>query len=274
MASEPQEHICKSCGNHFTGSYCNLCGEKVILPQDRSFRTFLGSILIALTLADSKFLRTLWLMIRNPGFISREFAEGRRVKYLKPLSVFFVLNLVYFLVPTIQLFNASMRTQLNSFQGKIIMHGVANKMTELGFRDVQSFAVLYDQKSTGIAKMLVILFALVASLPLNIIYRSRNRYFTDHVALSVELVCFNLAINAFLLTVIMRLTGLGTYLDEFALTAIFITTNLYFLIRSGKVFYEERSFRLVFKSIFMIAILKLSLEIYRAILFYVTMWAL
>lgn len=274
MANQPEEHICKSCGNHFTGLYCNLCGEKVILPQDRSFRTFLGSILIALTLADSKFLRTLWQMIKNPGFISGEFAEGRRVKYLKPLSVFFVLNLVYFLVPTIQLFNASLRTQLNSFQSKMIMQRVALKMTELGFSDVQSFAVLYDQKSMGIAKMLVILFAVVASLPLNILYRSRNRYFTDHVALSVELVCFNLAINAFLLTLIMRLTGLGTYIGEVGLTAIFITTNLYFLIRSGIAFYEERGFTLLMKSIFMIAILKLSLEIYRAILFYVTIWSL
>lgn len=274
MADEIQEHICKSCGNHFTGLYCNLCGEKVIVPQDRSFRTFLGSILLALTLADSKFLRTLWPMVKTPGFISKEFAEGRRVKYLKPLSVFFLLNLVYFLVPTIQLFSASLRTQLNSYHGKMAMHAVASKMTELGFRDVQSFAVLYDQKSTGFAKMLVIMFAVIASLPLNIIYRSRNRFFTDHVGLSVEMVCFNLTINAFLLTLITRIFGLGLYLDELVLTCIFISTNLYFLIRSGIVFYGEKGIRLVLKSLFMIMILKLSLEMYRAILFYVTIWSL
>ncbi len=274
MENLPQEHICKSCGNQFTGFYCNLCGEKVIVPQDRSFRAFLGSILIALTLADSKFLRTLWLMVKNPGFISKQFAEGRRVKYLKPLSVFFVLNLIYFLVPSIQLFNASLRTQLNSFHGKLAVQPVANKMTELGFSDVNSFSLIYDQKTTGLAKMLVILFAILASLPLNLLYRSRNRYFTDHVGLSVELVCFNLFLNALFLSLIVRLSGLGAHLDELILTGIFVSTNLYFLIRSGRIFYEEKGFKLIAKSLFMILVLKVTLEVYRTILFYVTIGTL
>ena len=206
--------------------------------------------------------------------MAKEFAEGRRVKYLKPLSVFFLLNLFYFLVPTIQLFNASLRTQLNSFHGTMAAQAVANKMTALGFTNVQSFAILYDQKSTAFAKMLVIVFVVIASLPLNLIYRSRNRYFTDHVGLSVELVCFNLFINAMVLSLIFRLSGLGAYLDELVLTGIFITTNLYFLLRSGAEFYEEKWARLLLKSLFMIVVLKVSLEIYRAILFYVTLASL
>ena len=122
--------------------------------------------------------------------------------------------------------------------------------------------------------MLVIVFVVIASLPLNLIYRSRNRYFTDHVGLSVELVCFNLFINAMVLSLIFRLSGLGAYLDELVLTGIFITTNLYFLLRSGAEFYEEKWARLLLKSLFMIVVLKVSLEIYRAILFYVTLASL
>jgi hypothetical protein len=269
-----QEHICKNCGNHFTGFYCNLCGQKIILPQDRSFRKFLGSIFRAFTLADSKFLRTLWLIIRKPGFLSREFAEGRRVNYLTPLSVFFVLNLVYFLFPLIQLFNASLRTQVNSFHGRAAIQAVAEKMHKLQIHDVNSFALIYDQKTTGFAKMLVVVFAVLASLPLNFIYRSRQRYFTDHAGLAVELVCFNLAINALLLTLLVNLMRLGSYLDENVLTGIFITTNLYFLLRSGRIFYEQKGVMLVAKSLLMIVVLKVALEAYRAILFYVTMWSL
>ena len=196
-----QENNCKNCGNNFTGLYCNLCGEKVLLPQDRSFPSFLGNILSALTFADSKFIRTLWIVITKPGFLSREFTEGRRVKYLRPLSVFFVLNLIYFLFPIIQLFNASLRTQLNSVHGKYAAAPIAGKMTELGVHDITSFSLLYDQKTSGLAKMLVIVFAVLASIPLNLIYRSRHRYFTDHVGLAVELVCFNLFLNARTLTI-------------------------------------------------------------------------
>jgi len=269
-----QQNICKNCGNQFTGLYCNLCGEKVLVAQDRSFRTFLGNIVLAVTLADSKFIRSLWFLVKSPGFISKEFAEGRRVKYLKPLSVFFVLNLIYFLFPIIQLFNASLRTQINAFHGKLAIPIVAAKMNELGHSGIASFSVIYDQKTTALAKLMVIVFVIISSLPLNLIYRSRNRYFTDHLGLAVELACFNLAINAILLTVTVNILGLGAYLDEAVLTGIFISTNLYFLVRSGRVFYDERGLRLVLKSVLMILVLKASLELYRAILFYVTIWSL
>lgn len=274
MNGVEEKNICKSCGNSFSGLYCNQCGEKIILPQDRSFRSFLSGILVALTFTDTKFIKSLWLTVSRPGFLSLEFAEGRRVKYLRPLSLFFLLNLVYFLFPIIQLFSASLRTQLNSFHGKYAVPVIAAKMTEMGITDIGSFALIFDQKTGGLAKMLVIVFAILVSLPLNLIYRSRNRYFTDHVGLAVELVCFNLFINAILLSVIVGLFHLGPWLTEFGLTGILLTTNLYFLLRSGYTFYQDRRIKLVLRSLLMIGVLKISLELYRAVLFYVTMWSL
>ncbi|MBL7850385.1 MAG: DUF3667 domain-containing protein [Cyclobacteriaceae bacterium] len=267
-------HTCKSCGNQFTGYYCNLCGEKVILPQDRSLKTFLSGILIALTFADSKFFKSISLVVLRPGFLSKEFAEGRRVNYLRPMSLFFLLNLVYFIFPIVQLFNATLRTQLNSFHGKYGVSTLAAKMTEMGIRDIGSFALVYDQKTGGLAKMLVIVYAILVSLPLNLIYRTRNRYFTDHVGLSVELVCFNLFINALLLSLITGVFGLGAYVNEVVLTTLLVTTNLYFIVRSGITFYEDKGFKLVLRSLLMLGVLKIALEAYRAILFYVTLWSL
>src|SRR5687768_8601619 len=86
-------HTCKSCGHEFTGLYCNICGEKVLEPRDRTLKTFLSQIQLALTFTDNKFLKSLKLMITRPGFLSREFVEGRRVPYARPIQVFFVLNL-------------------------------------------------------------------------------------------------------------------------------------------------------------------------------------
>jgi hypothetical protein len=89
-----------------------------------------------------------------------------------------------------------------------------------------------------------------------------------------ELACFNLFINAICLTVITSVLGLGLYLNELNLTFIFICTNLYFLIRGNATFYGEKGWRLILKSVVIIIFLKIALEIYRAILFYVTMWLL
>jgi hypothetical protein len=87
----------------------------------------------------------------------------------------------------------------------------------------------------------------------------------------VELACFNLFVNAIMLTVLTTVFGLGHYLDELVLTFIFVSTNFYFLLRSGMVFYGERGWRLVVKSIAMLVFLKLALEVYRAILFFITL---
>jgi hypothetical protein len=43
------------------------------------------------------------------------------------------------------------------------------------------------------------------------------------------------------------------------------------LLRSGMLFYGERGWRLVVKSMLMMLFLKLALEVYRAILFFITM---
>ncbi len=266
-------HICKSCGNSFTGNYCNECGEKILKPSDRSFKTFLSNILIAITFADSKMIKTLWLVLKKPGFVSKEFANGKRVNYLKPISLFFVLNLIYFFFPVVQLFSASLNTQLLSPLRSVYQNLIAHKIIDLGM-NVESFSLIYNLKTTGFAKLMVMVFVVIGSLPLNILYWKKNRFFTDHVSYMVELACFNLFINAIVLSILVAVLGVGKYLDEALLTGIFIATNLYFLLRSGYEFYGERGWRLILKSALMILFLKLALEIYRMILFFITLWSM
>ena len=266
------KHTCKSCGNEFIGQYCNECGEKVIEPSDRSFKKFLTNLMVAVTLADNKFFKSLWLIVINPGFLSREITEGRTIKYLRPLSIFFVLNLIYFFFPVIQLFSASLKTQLSTSYGEFAQLVVADKAVKMRI-PVQALEVLYNQKSNAFAKTLVIVFAIIASLPLNIFYRKRNRYFNDHVGLMVELACFNLFFNALLMTLAAKFLGLGHYLDDNLLMVIFISTNAYFLLRASYTFYGQRGVKLYVKSLVMIAILKVALEVYRFILFLVTIWS-
>src|SRR6187399_2296348 len=129
-----EDHVCKSCGNPFQGFYCNQCGEKIIEAKDRKFRTFLSQVLIATTFADNRFVKSLWVTMRNPGFLSREYVEGRRVKYMRPLQMFFILNLIYFLFPILQIFNSSLYTQLNVLpHARIARQIVAKQIKQDGY---------------------------------------------------------------------------------------------------------------------------------------------
>jgi len=275
--------ICKSCGNEFQGLYCNLCGEKVIEPKDRSFSVFLSNVLIATTIVDNKFVKSLVLTIKKPGFLSREYVDGRRVHYMRPLQMFFILNLVYFLFPVLQMFNSSLYTQLYVLPHREIAREVVSKKVGAEGLSIQGFEMMYNNKTNGFAKLLLVLFVVLASLPLSLIFRKKNRYFTDHLALSVELTSFNLAINAIALSIVLLLTNKlfkwgnvtwGTYLDDMTLTIIFVSTNLYFIFVAARTFYSQRGKRRILKAILGVVGLFLALESYRFLLFFITMWSL
>lgn len=265
----------------FEGNYCNLCGEKVITPKDRTFRTFLSNILIAVTFADNKFIKSLWLAVVNPGFISKEYAEGRRVNYIRPLQLFFILNLVYFLFPILQLFSSSLRTQMYYlFHSAMARSMVVNRLAEEGM-SLAAFELMYNAKTTSLAKLLIVIFVLLASIPLSIIYRKKNRFFTDHTTLAVELACFNIFVNAILLSAILWAvnnilrwgqSGWEGYLNDTTLTIVFVSTNLYFLFRASRTFYAQKGKRLIVKCALGILGLFLALEVYRLILFFLTFY--
>ena len=272
------EHVCKSCGNQFTGRYCNQCGEKVILPEDKSLKALFSSILVAITFADSKVFRTLAYVIRNPGYISKEASEGRTVRYLRPLSLFFVLNLIYFLFPLIQLFNARWKTQLVSTYGALVKYMSSAWMVRNGIRPdkngINAFELLYNETTLGFAKLMVVVFVVLASLPLNFLYRRSGRLFADHFGLMVELACFNLLVNALFITIMAKVLPIGGFLDETVLTIIFVTTNFYFVLRSTATFYGDNGWKWVIRSLLIVLLLKVALELYRLVLFLVTIWSL
>ncbi len=146
---------------------------------------------------------------------------------------------------------------------------------------LQAYTLIYDAKSQSLAKLLIVLFILFASLPLAVIFRKRKFYFTDHTTLAVELAIFNLAINALLLSLIFWVlnsifnwsgSSWIKYLDDLAITTIFIGTNLYFLWRAAKTYYGEKKRMLLFKVPLSLIGLYAALELYRLMLFFITFY--
>lgn len=277
------QHICKTCGHSFEGYFCNLCGERVLDERDRKTGSFLKTVLMATTISDNRFIKSLRHTIAHPGFLSREYVDGRRVPYMRPLQMFFILNVIYFLFPVLQLFNSSLYTQIHvlphaRLARNIVAHRiVADKVTMIGFE------LMYNEKTTRLAKLLVVLFVAVAALPLSLIFRRRNRLFSDHMALAIELSSFNIAVNAIGLSLLLMLVnmvfhwskvGWGSYLNDLTLTIIFILTNLYFIFNAARTFYNQKGKRLVIKAFLGILGLFLALEVYRFLLFFITLWTL
>jgi hypothetical protein len=94
--------LCPSCGAELVGTYCHRCGEKVFHEKDLALTHFLQHGLHDLTHLDSKIFATLRYLFTRPGFLTSEYLAGRRLHYVKPLSLFLVACAVFFLADSIR----------------------------------------------------------------------------------------------------------------------------------------------------------------------------
>ena len=98
---KPKEELpplthCENCGTELRGRYCSSCGQAAI-DYHRSFRHVIVDVLDSFLNWDSKFIRTIGLLLWRPGSLTNQFVDGRRVRFLHPLRLYLLVSIVFFL---------------------------------------------------------------------------------------------------------------------------------------------------------------------------------
>ncbi|MHB8812996.1 MAG: DUF3667 domain-containing protein [Steroidobacteraceae bacterium] len=88
---------CANCDAPLSGPYCSQCGQRHEHAV-HSVSHFIGEAFEDLTHADSRLWRTLGALIFHPGFLTREFLDGRRARYLPPVRLYLVLSVAFFVI--------------------------------------------------------------------------------------------------------------------------------------------------------------------------------
>ena len=96
---------CQNCDHPLEdgANFCPNCGQKA-LPDYLSVRYFISEFLNNYFSFDSKFVNTIKPLLFKPAFLSLEFIEGRRIRYINPVQLFIFISFLYFLVDSIFLF--------------------------------------------------------------------------------------------------------------------------------------------------------------------------
>lgn len=88
---------CQNCGTPLLGPHCYRCGQPVT-GLVRHFGSIVGDFLDSVLNLDTRIFRTLWPLLARPGYLSREYFAGRRVRYVSPVRLFVFLSIVTFFV--------------------------------------------------------------------------------------------------------------------------------------------------------------------------------
>lgn len=88
---------CSNCGTPLLGPHCYHCGQP-IQGLVRHFTSIIGDFLDSVLDFDARIFRTLWPLFARPGFLSREYFAGRRIRYVSPVRLFVFLSIVTFFI--------------------------------------------------------------------------------------------------------------------------------------------------------------------------------
>jgi hypothetical protein len=269
---------CKSCDNQFNGNYCNNCGEKEIKPKDRTLKHLLSQIVNAFTFADGKFLNTLKSITLRPGRFSKDYVEGKRVKYMTPVSIFFLANLIYFLFPLINTFTTSLYIQTNSFSYRSITEKIVEEELEQRNLSYTEFEEIYNNKTAELSRMLLIVFVFMLCIWNAFVHiGSKRKYFADHLVFSFELMTFTILIVIQfygLISLLGRFIGVTFLGNNFYTSTSAVILLIYFYFFGERNFYQVGYGRAILNVLLSIFGYALILMLYRFILFFVTIWAI
>jgi hypothetical protein len=97
LPAVPPAETCRNCGAHTSGHFCGNCGQetRIALPTFPAFMREAAGRYVAL---DGRLWRTIAALVARPGYLTREYFNGRRRRYIRPARLFLVLYLLLFAV--------------------------------------------------------------------------------------------------------------------------------------------------------------------------------
>mgnify|MGYP001583758405 CR=1 FL=1 len=99
----PQKNIkdleCLNCGQPMNGheNFCSFCGQKNTTKK-LSFTVFINNLFSGFFSYDSRFWRTFIPLLFKPGKVSKEYIQGKRVKFVNPFQLYLNVSIIFFII--------------------------------------------------------------------------------------------------------------------------------------------------------------------------------
>jgi hypothetical protein len=269
---------CASCGAEAADRFCPRCGERRLGPADFSLRSFASEAVGTLTSVDSNLFRSFAFLIAQPGLLTVEYLEGRRVRYLRPLQLFVFANVLYFfLQPALGLvtLNTDLQSHYRLLYGPLV-RTLTERAAALKHISVAEYALVFNATIATHARALVITMVPMFALFLQALYwRSRSSYLR-HLVFALHFYAFFLLfLPVWWLAMQLRapasqLIGPVVFATEVEIGVLFSGFAAYLYPALGRV-YRQGRWASGAKSLGLLVAVLAVLEAYRYLLF-LTAW--
>jgi hypothetical protein len=206
LAAASAAPSCPNCDAPGLRRYCAECGQAAPAATDYSLRAYAADLAGQVTNADGKLARTLWALVARPGALTADHLRGRRARYLKPLQLFLLVNvLLFFAAPQVPLFSYSLEKYLRFAPPSPTLAGaLVRRATPAGHTHATgpagaaftAYEHRFDARVEAQRKSLIILFAPALALVLRGVFalgRARAgvpRRYGEHLVFALHTLAF------------------------------------------------------------------------------------
>jgi hypothetical protein len=170
-AAREEPWICPTCARESTTSFCGTCGERRRTPRDLTFVALLGEAFESSTDTDGRAFRTFATLLRWPGELTAAYLRGERKRYIGPIQLFLIANVVFFFVQASVGFHTlsnNLDSHLNDQRYSSWLRPWAERALAERGTTVAEYAPVFDSavdvNAKALAILMVPLFALLAWL--------------------------------------------------------------------------------------------------------------
>lgn len=273
--------VCASCGEILIGKYCHKCGDKKFNKNEFTVSNFLGQVFYAFTHFESKIWISLNVLCMKPGKITFEYLQGKRIKYMKPVQLFLLINIFYFFMLNYigyDVFTSSPEDYMSKDFFKSIYTSMINEKVKSENFSLTEYSEKFYNRIYVQSKLLIVLLIPFMAMFLKMLYFKSNRLYFEHLIYSTHYLTFLLFFVTvflniisyllyFVLKYIFKAESEFVYQNEFGIIVTALTAFVYASL-SMKVVYGQSGMITILKTLLFMLSFFVITEIYRTLLFF------
>lgn len=244
----PVGEACRNCGHVPVGNFCPQCGQRRMDDAQRRLPHLLAQFFEAATDLDGRFWRSLRALLLQPGRLTREYIEGRRARWIAPMALFLMVNVVFFFASPVSDLNLGLHEQLSyqpysAWARELVDARLAERGIELG-----AYSESYRESGEEVAKAIVLWHVPVLALLWLLLFVDRRLYYAEHFVTALHSVAYILGAALVLQWVVrppleLLMDLFGTAPSPRMMTLSLLALVLLGFYRIAQVVYEVRWWR-------------------------------
>ncbi len=283
FAAIMEVHHCLNCGSEFTSKFCPQCGQRDVENSDRSIIRLTIDLLNNVFFFDNRFWISIRYLLTRPGKMTVEFLEGKRRKFISPITLFLFVNVLYFFLSPLTDYSLPLADQMKyqahsematrMVEDKLKKHELSNEAYQESLR---TYATKYQSASDNISKSLMILNVPIVALFVYLLSLRKRPYYFDALIFSLHyftLFLLSISVGDILKEIIQALGDPGAnFLGIWLLIFVLIIPLTYLSISLSK-YLGHKWFVAIALGIFVFIGGGLAQFLYRAIIFFLAFWS-